>query len=104
MPDIRLRPLETSDCERVHRVLDAWWGRPMGRLLPRPFFTHFRDTSFVLERGDELLGFLVGFLSQTHAQEAYIHAVGIAPAHRGEGLARLLGVFRKHMLVRDGQA
>src|SRR5919201_1415400 len=89
-PDLRLRPLDPGDHGRVLRVLDDWWGRPMGALLPRPFFTHFRETSFVLERRDELVGFLVGFLSQTHADEAYIHAVGIAPDDRGKGLGRML--------------
>jgi RimJ/RimL family protein N-acetyltransferase len=89
-PDLRLRPLEPGDQGRVVGVLDEWWGRPIGGLLPRPFFTHFRETSFVLERRGELVGFLVGFLSQTHADEAYIHAVGIAPGDRGKGLGRLL--------------
>ena len=85
-----LRPLEPVDRHRIVSVIDAWWGRPMGGLLPRPLFEHFRDTSFVLERGRDLVGFLVGFHSQTYAEEAYIHAVGIAPAERGRGLGRLL--------------
>ena len=87
---LHLRPLESGDRPRIVSVVDAWWGRPMAELLPRPLFDHFRDTSFVLERNGELVGFLVGFLSQTYADEAYIHAVGIAPAQRGRGLGRLL--------------
>jgi RimJ/RimL family protein N-acetyltransferase len=87
---LRIRNLESGDRERVLAVVDEWWGRPMSGLLPRPFFVHFRDTSFVLVRGDELVAFLVGFLSQTHDDEAYIHAAAVAPAFRGEGLGRLL--------------
>jgi nitroimidazol reductase NimA-like FMN-containing flavoprotein (pyridoxamine 5'-phosphate oxidase superfamily)/ribosomal protein S18 acetylase RimI-like enzyme len=85
-----LRHLEPSDYKRVTAVVDEWWGRPMAGLLPRPFFSDFRDTSFVLEQHGRLVAFLVGFLSQTHDDEAYIHAVGVAPAARGEGLGRLL--------------
>ena len=88
--DLRLRPLEASDRRRVVAVVDGWWGRPMRGLLPRPFFDHFRETSFVLERDGKLVGFLVGFLSQSHADEAYIHAVGVAPGERRRGLATLL--------------
>jgi RimJ/RimL family protein N-acetyltransferase len=87
---LRFRHLEPADRERVVAVVDQWWGRPMSGLLPRPFFAHFRDTSFVLVRGDEVVAFLVGFLSQTHHDEAYIHAAAVAPAFRGEGLGRLL--------------
>jgi ribosomal protein S18 acetylase RimI-like enzyme len=44
---------------------------------------------FAEERG-ELVGFLCGFLSQSYPEEAYVHFIGVDPAHRGEGLARAL--------------
>jgi N-acetyltransferase len=87
---LELRPLEPEDRFRVTAVVDEWWGRSMGGLLPRAFFSEFRNTSFVVERDGELVAFLVGFLSQTNADEAYIHAVAVAPAWRGRGLARVL--------------
>ena len=62
----------------------------MRDMLPRLFFTHFRETSFVAEVDGELAGFLVGFLSQTFTGEAYVHFVGVAPASRGAGVARSL--------------
>jgi ribosomal protein S18 acetylase RimI-like enzyme len=37
-----------------------------------------------------VIAFLCGFRSQTHDDEAYIHFVGVDPAHRGSGLAREL--------------
>ena len=88
--DLSLRRLEADDRDRVCAAVDAWWGRPMGDLIPRPFFVHFRDTSFVIDRDGELAAFLVGFLSQTRPDEAYVHAVAVAPALRGRGLGRLL--------------
>jgi ribosomal protein S18 acetylase RimI-like enzyme len=69
-------------------VIDDWWGgRVVRDMLPRLFFTHFRQTSFVAEEDGELAGFLCGFLSQTHPDQAYCHFVGVAPSHRKSGLA-----------------
>jgi ribosomal protein S18 acetylase RimI-like enzyme len=86
-----IRPAEPGDHARVIAVVDEWWGgRAMAAMLPRLFFVHFRDTSFVAEEGGELAGFLCGFRSQTFADEAYIHFVGVDPARRGSGLGRML--------------
>jgi N-acetyltransferase len=71
-------------------VVDEWWGRPLGNLIPRPFFTEFGNTSFVVDCDAELVAFLVGFLSQSNLDDAYVHAVAVAPAWRSHGLARLL--------------
>jgi len=61
----------------------------MAPMLPKLFFLHFEGTSFVAERADgTLAGFLVGFLSQTSTDEAYVHYIGIAPDQRGSGLGR----------------
>jgi predicted GNAT superfamily acetyltransferase len=48
----------------VIAVLDEWWG---GRA-----------------------GFLVGFLSPSEPEEAYVHFVGVSPSERGSGLGREL--------------
>jgi ribosomal protein S18 acetylase RimI-like enzyme len=86
-----IRNAEPGDYARVIPVIDEWWGgRPMAAMLPKLFFVHFRDTSFVAEDGDALAAFLCGFRSQTFDDEAYIHFVGVDPAHRGGGLARTL--------------
>jgi ribosomal protein S18 acetylase RimI-like enzyme len=88
---LRLRPAEPGDYARVIEVVDDWWGgRPMAPMLPKLFFVHFRDTSFVGEDKGELAGFLCGFRSQTFDDEAYIHFVGVDPSRRGSGLGRLL--------------
>ena len=87
----QIRQLAAADYPFVISVLDQWWGgRQMADKLPRLFFEHFADTSFAAERDGQLVGFLVGFISQSRSGEAYIHFVGVDPAERGSGLGRLL--------------
>jgi len=86
-----IRYAEPSDYGRVIGVIDDWWGgRSMSAMLPKLFFVHFRDTSFVAEVDGELAGFICGFRSQTYADEAYVHFVGVDPGLRGSGLGREL--------------
>jgi ribosomal protein S18 acetylase RimI-like enzyme len=84
---VLIRHAEPSDYGRVIDVIDEWWGgRDMAAMLPKLFFVHFRDTSFVAEADGALAGFLCGFRSQSFDDEAYVHFVGVAPAQRGSGL------------------
>jgi L-amino acid N-acyltransferase YncA len=62
----------------------------MADMLPKLFFVHFRPTSFVAEDGGRVVGFLAGFRSQTHADQAYVHFVGVDPSARKVGVARAL--------------
>jgi ribosomal protein S18 acetylase RimI-like enzyme len=88
---IAIRHAKPSDYGRVIGRVNVWWGgREMAPMLPRLFFIHFEGTSFVAEDGDELAGFLCGFVSQTDSEEAYIHFVGVSPDRRGEGIGRAL--------------
>ena len=59
-------------------------------MLPKLFFVHFRPTSFVVEHDGTVVGFVIGFVSQTFPDEAYIHFVGVHPDFRKAGLARRL--------------
>ncbi len=88
--DIRLRTAAAADYDRVIAVIDDWWGRPLRHLLPRLFLDHFHATSFVAERDGDLAGFLIGFLSPSVRDAAYIHFVAVDPRSRGNGLARAL--------------
>jgi ribosomal protein S18 acetylase RimI-like enzyme len=87
-----IRHAQPSDYGRVIGRVNAWWGgRDMAPMLPKLFFVHFEGTSFVVDGEDgQLAGFLIGFLSQTDANEAYIHFVGVDPDRRGEGIGRAL--------------
>ena len=88
---MRIRHVHPLDYDRVLAVIDRWWdGRPMSARLSHVFFSHFAPTSFVLENDTELIGFLLGFLSQTHPDEAYVHFVGVHPDYRRLGLGRRL--------------
>jgi|GEM_PF-145352 GNAT superfamily N-acetyltransferase len=88
---ITLRHAEPRDFYFVTSVINEWWGgRNMRDMLPKLFFVHFRETSFIAELDGEIVGFLNGFFSQTFAEEAYIHFVGVHPAFRQHGVARRL--------------
>jgi ribosomal protein S18 acetylase RimI-like enzyme len=108
MGELTYRPPIEQDYLDVVAALDKWWddSRAAARsqraaLVPRLFFQHFTDTSFVVVDEDRLVGFLIGFLSQSRADEAYIHFVGIDPAYRGCGLGadlyeRFFAIARRH--------
>ena len=83
-----LRQASPQDHATIVRLVDGWWGRPIADALPRLFLDHFCSTSFVAEDGDEIVGFLIGFMSPSAPDEAYVHFVGVHPAHRRTGLAR----------------
>lgn len=87
----KLRSLGEADAAPVKEALERWWGgRDLSHLALPLFFRHFRDTSFVLDDGGEVVGFLVGFVSQSQPGEGYIHLVGVHPGRRQRGLARWL--------------
>ncbi len=88
--DLTLRTATAADYDRIAAVLDDWWGRPVSHALPRLFLDHFHATSAVAEAGGDLAGFLIGFLSPSLPDAAYIHFAGVHPARRRDGLGRLL--------------
>ena len=59
-------------------------------MLPKLFLIHFCNTSFVIEKDDELTAFLIGFLSPSRTNEGYIHFAGVHPDYRGIGIGKLL--------------
>ena len=88
---LKLRNAMPSDYARIISVMPEWWsGRDLTALLPELFLVHFCDTSFIIEQGFELIGFLVGFMSQSRRNEAYIHFVGVHPDFRKVGIASSL--------------
>ncbi|UFU00300.1 GNAT family N-acetyltransferase [Radiobacillus kanasensis] len=86
-----IRSLKSEDFYRIQSVMNDWWGgREMTHLAPKYLFEHFQTTSFVAEENGKMIGFLVGFLSQSQPNEAYIHLIAIDPKNRGNGLASKL--------------
>ena len=100
--DISLRKGQPADHDRIISVMKYWWdGRDLTAMLPKLFLNHFHDTVLVIEKEKDLIGFLIGFLSQSYEDEAYIHFVGIHPKFRKKGLAKMLyeqffDICRKH--------
>ncbi|MGB5135490.1 MAG: GNAT family N-acetyltransferase [Prochlorococcaceae cyanobacterium] len=91
MAEVVIRHVEQDDYQPIISVVDEWWGgRPMAAMLPKLFFVHFSSTSFTAVDDGQIVGFLIGFVSQTFPDQAYIHFLGVHPSRRGEGLGRLL--------------
>lgn len=86
------------DHARLQTALSEWWGGLGGEagalqrrlLVPRLFLEHFANTSYIAEDDCVLKGFLVGFLSQTELETAYIHFVGVRPELQRSGLGSVL--------------
>jgi len=56
---------------------------------------HFRDTCFIAEDRGEMIGYLLGFRSQSRPDEALIHLIHVAPHLRGNGIgSRLFNQFQ----------
>ncbi len=69
---------------------DWWGGRDLSSFVLNVFFIHFSNTAYIAESDGELVGFLVGFMSQSEEETGYIHFAGVHPRFRGAGIARTL--------------
>jgi len=88
---MKIRTVNSSDYHVISPVINDWWGgRQMSDMLPKLFFDHFQNTSFIAEIDGKIVGFLIGFLSQSRNDEAYIHFVGVHPEYRKQNIARKL--------------
>jgi ribosomal protein S18 acetylase RimI-like enzyme len=100
-----IRELREADFATIRARVDAWWGRPVQGSLLRLFFEHFLPMSRAAEvpareqpgralpgkaTAGDIVGFIVGFQSQTHPAVAYAHYIAVAPEYREQGLARRL--------------
>ncbi|MEK5232166.1 GNAT family N-acetyltransferase [Lysinibacillus sp. FSL K6-0232] len=92
---MNIRGLQSSDYAILSPLINEWWGgQNMSGKLPKLFFDHFTNTSLIMEDKGEIIGFLVGFLSQSQSNEAFIHFVGVHPDYRKQNIAkRLYDVF-----------
>ncbi|MCG8619200.1 MAG: GNAT family N-acetyltransferase [Desulfobacterales bacterium] len=91
MTEITIRNTAPEDHEKVINVMPEWWnGRDLTSAVHKIFFIHFCNTSFIAERDDKLIGFLVAFFSQTDNDLGYIHFAGVHPEYRKDGIGRRL--------------
>ncbi len=49
---------------------------------------HFRSTCFIAEDRGEMIGYLLGYRSQSRPELALVHLVQVAPRLRGNGIGR----------------
>jgi ribosomal protein S18 acetylase RimI-like enzyme len=101
---VTTRTATPADYDAIARVVDAWWGRPVLGSLPRLFLDLFHGTSLVIDGPDAPHAFLVGIFSPSDPLRAYIHFVGVDPALRGRGYARLLYEEFFRLARADGRA
>jgi Uncharacterized protein conserved in bacteria len=87
---VLIRNAEPSDYPRVISVIDEWWGGRRWRRCCRSCSSSTSATRRSSPRTTAARGLPLRLPSQTHDDEAYIHFVGVDPAHRGGGLARTL--------------
>ena len=93
--DIKIRKADPLDHDRIIGALQEWWGgRDLTAMLPKLFLNHFHDTSFVAENDDQMIGFLIGFLSPSPKlkNEAYVHFMGVHPNFRNKSIGKTLYV------------
>ncbi len=74
-------PADDADHPVLIGRMNEWWGgRKMQQLFPRLWLQHFAGTSWLAEDEDgRPLGFLVGFMSPDHPDEAYAHLIATRP-------------------------
>ena len=100
--DNLIRKAEPADHEQIIAALQNWWdGRDLTAMLPKLFLNHFSDTSFVIEKDGQMIGFLIGFISPALENEAYVHFMGVHPDFRKKGIGttlyeRFFEICRKH--------
>jgi GNAT superfamily N-acetyltransferase len=89
---IRFRRPTDADHPALVGQMNEWWGgRKMQLLFPRLWLQHFTGTSWLAEdEAGKPVGFLIGFISADHPDEAYVHLVATTPNRRRAGLGRAL--------------
>ena len=93
-----IRQPRPDDHATLIAAIREWWGdsrtpaeaHELSRQLPKLFLKHFAGTSLLMEGDDGVEGFLIGFHSADHADESYIHVIGVHPERRKDGVARQL--------------
>ena len=87
---LTIRGITKADYDHLVSVLDQWWGGPSGQRAHPVFFYEFGDQALIAERDDEVVGFLLGFLSPGEPSYGYVHFVGIHPDFRRRGVGQQL--------------
>ncbi len=97
---MNVRRMTKPDFDRIVEVIDHWWGGPIGTFAHPIFCYELGERALIAEQGQEMIGFLLGFLipgaespaaaASDAARTGYVHLVGIHPEYRRRGVGRLL--------------
>ena len=87
------RTAEPEDAVPVRVALDDWWEKRLHHCVQPQLFEHYGDTTLIVEADGDLVGFLVGWLSQRFPEVAYVHFMGVRQDHRRCGLG--LELYRR---------
>ncbi len=87
--DVLLRAPTVDDGARVHALIRLCPPLDQNSLYANLLqCTHFRDTCVVAMRGNEVVGFISGYLLPNRHNTLFIWQVAVHPAQRGHGLAQ----------------
>ncbi len=93
---VSVRPLrELGDADRVSSLIGLVWG---DQTLPRELIRAFQHAGTVLlgaERGDELVGFVFGFLGFEQGLHLHSHMLAVVPEHRSRGTGYALKLAQR---------
>lgn len=88
---MNIRHIEPEDCKTILAVASNWWGSNYSSdMFSKWYIHHFRDTCHLAVENGKMIGFIMGFLSQSESDESYIRIVMVDPASRGKGVGRAL--------------
>ena len=101
---MRIRGITKRDFDYIVSVLDRWWGGPSSERAHPVFFYELGEQALIAEEDDEVVGFLLVFVSPQDPPVAYVHLVGIHPDHRRRGVGkRLYGHFTERARAAGAQ-
>ena len=85
------RPLVAADFVAARAVAEAWFGHPVGLTLHRLFFDQLGPGGAWIARADgSPAGFLLGMVSLSEPDLAYVHLHAVDPTLRGQGVGATL--------------
>lgn len=90
MSEFDVRAIRPDDFATARAVADDWMGREVGLVMHRLFFDQLGSHGVWVTHEGELVGFLLGLLSDREPDLAYIHFHVVDPGRRKMGIGSLL--------------
>jgi GNAT superfamily N-acetyltransferase len=79
-----------ADFDQILRDIGDFWGSELTLPLHHSMFINeFGNSAFVFKEGQQVVGYLFGFITQT-APVAYVHLIGVRRSYQRQGLGHRL--------------